>query len=217
MRISPVSGFPRKDSLKTRGNAPRIYCFNPSAIRNDETRMIRRTNQGGKKEVRGHREKRKASPAAIQAITETSSSLTSGATSRTALATAAGAPCSRLTQPEFLSLPACRTVRLLMEESSISARIACRSSEAEITGNNRTSAHPESQQTLQGSYPARRPQSGVLPPQPVSRQHQQQPRQIEQEFHNLTSQFQVTAKEGAKKRRIPTRAHFSRNLKPKST
>lgn len=75
-------------------------------------------------------------------VSETSSSLTSGATSHTALATAAGGPCQRFAQIEFRSLTACRTVRLLMEESSISARIACRSSEAEITGNSRTKTHP---------------------------------------------------------------------------
>jgi hypothetical protein len=48
----------------------------------------------------------------------------------------------RLSPPEFLSLAAWHTVRLLTEESSISVCIACKSSEAEITGNSRTSRHP---------------------------------------------------------------------------
>jgi hypothetical protein len=48
----------------------------------------------------------------------------------------------RLSPPEFLSLAAWHTVPLLTEESSISVRIACKSSEAEITGNSRTSRHP---------------------------------------------------------------------------
>ena len=66
----------------------------------------------------------------------------SGAGVHAILAINAGGPCSRLIQAEFLSLPACRTVRLLLDESSISARMACRSSDAEITGNSRTSTHP---------------------------------------------------------------------------
>ena len=37
---------------------------------------------------------------------------------------------------------ACRTARLLVADSSISVRIACRSSVAEITGNSNTSTHP---------------------------------------------------------------------------
>ena len=39
----------------------------------------------------------------------------------------------RSSPPEFLSLAAWHTVRLLTEESSISVCIACKSSEAEIT------------------------------------------------------------------------------------
>ncbi len=78
----------------------------------------------------------------VKHATETSSRPASGAASHTALATTAGGPCSRFTQAEFLSLPACRTVRLLLADSSISARIACKSSDAEITGNSRTSTHP---------------------------------------------------------------------------
>jgi hypothetical protein len=66
----------------------------------------------------------------------------SGAGSHTALAINAGGPCSRFTHAECLSPPATRTARLLVEDSSISARIACKSSEAEITGNSRTSTHP---------------------------------------------------------------------------
>jgi hypothetical protein len=48
----------------------------------------------------------------------------------------------RLSQPELLSLAVWHTVRLLTEESSISVCLACKSSEAEITGNSRTSRHP---------------------------------------------------------------------------
>ncbi len=100
-------------------------------------------------------------------VIETSSRPASGATSRTVLASADGGPCSRLTQAEVLSLPACRTVRLLMEESSISARIACRSSDAEITGNSRTSTHPRASRHC-------RELSRRAARAPASRRHSQQ-------------------------------------------
>ena len=58
----------------------------------------------------------------------------------TELTANAGGPCSRFTQAECFSLPVCRTARLLAD-SSISARIACRSSVAEITGNSSTTVH----------------------------------------------------------------------------
>ena len=93
-------------------------------------------------------------------------------TSRTgiqlALATIAGGPCSRLTQAEVLSLPVWRTVRLLMEESSISARMACRSSEAEITGNSRTSTHAKASKNC--SAVTRRSRRAAAP-----RRHSQYP------------------------------------------
>ncbi len=73
---------------------------------------------------------------------EISSSPTSGIVRQKALAANAGGPCSRLTHAERVSVAAWRTARLLLADSSISARIACRSSEAEITGNSRTSTHP---------------------------------------------------------------------------
>jgi hypothetical protein len=85
-----------------------------------------------------------------QRTTPTSSNSTSGATSHTAFATGAGAPCIRLTQAELLSTLAWRTVRLLVADSSISARIACRSSEAEITGNSKTSTHPSASKHCSG-------------------------------------------------------------------
>jgi hypothetical protein len=74
--------------------------------------------------------------------TETSSSPTSRSAGCVAAAAIAGGLCRRLIQAEFLSPPAWRAVHLLEADSSISARIACRSSEAEITGNNRTKPHP---------------------------------------------------------------------------
>ena len=73
---------------------------------------------------------------------EISSRPVSGAGVHATLAINAGGPCSRLTQIECFSLPACSTVRLLVADSSISARIACRSSVAEITGNSSTTALP---------------------------------------------------------------------------
>lgn len=66
-----------------------------------------------------------------------------GETSRTAVAVTAAGDCRRLTQEDCLSLIACRTVRLLRAESSISARIGCRSSVAEITGNKSTRVQPK--------------------------------------------------------------------------
>jgi hypothetical protein len=42
---------------------------------------------------------------------------------------------------------------------------------------------PQRQQTLKRSYPACQPRFRIPPPQPVSRQRQQHPRQIEQQFH----------------------------------
>lgn len=75
-------------------------------------------------------------------VTGTSSSPTSSSASRVALAAIIGGLCIRLVQAELLSLAAWRTVRLLVADSSISARMACRSSDAEITGNSKTSTHP---------------------------------------------------------------------------
>jgi hypothetical protein len=73
--------------------------------------------------------------------------------------------CPRLTEPEVLSLPASRTARLLTTESSISSRIACRSSVAEITGNSKTSTHASASKHC--SPLARRP--------PAARRHSQYP------------------------------------------
>jgi hypothetical protein len=66
----------------------------------------------------------------------------SGAGVQAILAIKAGGPCKRLTQAECFSLAACSTVCLLVAVSSISARIACRSSVAEITGKSSTTAQP---------------------------------------------------------------------------
>ncbi len=56
-------------------------------------------------------------------------------------ATTAGKVCHRLCQAEVFSAAAWRALRLPGEDSSISVRIACRSSVAEITGKSRTSKH----------------------------------------------------------------------------
>jgi len=50
----------------------------------------------------------------------------------------------------------------------------------------------QGQQTLQRSYPSRQPRSRVPPPQPVSRQSQQYPREIEQQFHTTLSKVAAT-------------------------
>jgi hypothetical protein len=70
-----------------------------------------------------------------------------------------------LTQADPFSLAACRTVRLLDADSSISARIACKSSVAEITGNSRTSAHPSANKHCNGL--------GLLAVDPALRRHSQ--------------------------------------------
>ena len=66
----------------------------------------------------------------------------SGAGVQAMLAINAGGPCKRLTPVECFSLPACSTVCLPVADSSISARMACRSSVAEITGNSSITAQP---------------------------------------------------------------------------
>jgi len=45
----------------------------------------------------------------------------------------------------------------------------------------------QGQQTLQRTHRSRQPHSRVAPPQPVSRQRQQHPREIEQQFHAVQS------------------------------
>ena len=52
------------------------------------------------------------------------------------------AGCNSDFEGEGFSLPDCPMLRLPLGDSSISARIACRSSVAEITGNSMTSKHP---------------------------------------------------------------------------
>ena len=74
--------------------------------------------------------------------TETSSGPACGAGSQFIFASSAGGPCSRFTHAACFSPAACRTARLLVADSSISARMACRSSVAEITGKSNTSAQP---------------------------------------------------------------------------
>lgn len=61
--------------------------------------------------------------------------------------TTAGGACKRTFQFAPLSLLACRMLRLLAGDSSISARIAWRSSVAETTGNNSTSTQPKASRT----------------------------------------------------------------------
>lgn len=56
----------------------------------------------------------------------------------------------RLCQPEAFSTVDWQTLRLPGEDSSISARMACRSSVAEITGNRRISTPPRAQTNTSG-------------------------------------------------------------------
>jgi hypothetical protein len=70
--------------------------------------------------------------------------------SEVAAETTAGRFCQRLCQTEALSPAVWETLRLPGEDSSISARMACRSSEAEITGNNRTNTQPRAQRKTTG-------------------------------------------------------------------
>ena len=70
--------------------------------------------------------------------------------SEAVVATIAGRFCQRLCQTEAFSPAAWQILRLPGEHSSISARIACRSSVAEITGNNRTNAQPRAQMKTSG-------------------------------------------------------------------
>src|SRR5271166_4725375 len=66
------------------------------------------------------------------------------------VAATAGRLCQRLCETEAFSPAAWQTLRLLGEDSSISARMACRSSEAEITGNSRTITQPRTQRKTSG-------------------------------------------------------------------
>src|SRR5208282_5557347 len=62
----------------------------------------------------------------------------------------AGRLCQRLCETEAFSPADWQTLRLLGDDSSISARMACRSSEAEITGNSRTITQPRTQRKMNG-------------------------------------------------------------------
>src|SRR5208283_529694 len=62
----------------------------------------------------------------------------------------AGRLCQRLCETQAFSPAAWQTPRLLGEDSSISARMACKSSEAEITGNSRTMTQPKTQKKMSG-------------------------------------------------------------------
>lgn len=55
----------------------------------------------------------------------------------------AGGFCSRVCGTGLLSFPPARMLRLLVGDSSISARMACRSSVAEMTGKSKTNAQPK--------------------------------------------------------------------------
>src|ERR1700691_469488 len=70
--------------------------------------------------------------------------------SAAALPTIADRFCQRLCHTEAFSPPAWETLRLPGEDSSISARMACRSSEAEMTGKSRTRAQPRAQRKTSG-------------------------------------------------------------------
>jgi hypothetical protein len=70
--------------------------------------------------------------------------------SETVVATTAGRFCQGLYQTEAFSTTAWQTPRLPGEDSSISARMACKSSLAEITGKSRTSAQPRTQRKTSG-------------------------------------------------------------------
>lgn len=109
----------------------------PSAILLQEYRRTypRRENGGARPVLRAQ-----TLTGGDKRLVETSSTATSSNPSRIALAMSAGGLCMRLVQAEPRSPAVCRTVRLLVADSSISARMACKSSDAEITGNNRTRA-----------------------------------------------------------------------------
>src|SRR5271156_5985167 len=66
------------------------------------------------------------------------------------IATIAGRSCQGLCQTEAFSSAAWQTLRLHGEDSSISARMACKSSLAEITGNSRTNTQPRTQRKMSG-------------------------------------------------------------------
>ena len=66
------------------------------------------------------------------------------------VAITAGRLWQRLCQTEAFSTAAWQTLRLPGEDSSISARIACRSSLAEITGKRRINAQPKAQTNTSG-------------------------------------------------------------------
>ena len=140
LRLPGVSNH-RKDVLKMKHACCGITCF-PLAIR--QTIQSDDSANYPRRELGGARPAYKSQGLACSAKYEiqTLSSPVTAVCSSTALANSAGGPGSRFAQTECFSAAACRTVRLLVADSSISARIACRSSVAEITGNSSTSAHP---------------------------------------------------------------------------
>ena len=74
-------------------------------------------------------------------------------------------------------------LRLLVGDSSSSARMARRSSVAEIIGKSRTNRHTQRQQALKCCESAGGWHSPGITPQPEGGQRQQQPCEIEQQFH----------------------------------
>jgi hypothetical protein len=66
------------------------------------------------------------------------------------MAIMAGRSCQGLVQTEAFVTAAWQTLRLHGEDSSISARMACKSSLAEITGNSRTNTQPRTHRKMSG-------------------------------------------------------------------
>jgi hypothetical protein len=142
-RLSGVSNFRRKDFPEDEKRPLGMIAaphrrFGKRCFNQDDAANYPRREPGGARPAC----KSQALASGAKNKAETLSSPASGAGGHSTFATNAGGPCRRLTQAECLSPPACRTARLLVEDSSISVRIACRSSVAEITGNSRTSTQP---------------------------------------------------------------------------
>ncbi len=88
-------------------------------------------------------------------------------------------------------------VRLLEGDSSISARMARRSSVAETTGKRTTSMHPKASRHCREVERAAGVGRSGRPPQPIGRQRQKQPREIEQQFHRNEARREKTPRVGS--------------------
>jgi len=150
----------------------------------DSIRMIRRTSRGGNAEERARHAKRRAWPELANIKQELPAVQLCGAGGQSDMRRQRPVALAGGDQATAYLHPFCRTARsagggLL----SISVRMACRSSVAEITGNSSTSTQPSASRHCNALTLAQCPRPRALSPQPVRRQRHQHHAKIKQQFH----------------------------------